>query len=203
MEARDFSRVRLHMIITDLVNWHRVLSALQGAGKFNEFVLRLNPFFVNLERVCWEKQSRKKGQHYRFADLFDRSGKLSSHQLETLDPDLYRYVTNRIGILKDGYLSLYVLFYIMEYYHLPENWKALFQAVFDLNEKRNHVAHRLVSTTDEEIRQFSGWNARGIVMKTAEVLGELFAPEYRAELGGDPRKSYFSLYENCNNLLRE
>lgn len=187
-----------------------ILKTLQEAEKYNEFVLRLNPFFVNLEQVCWEKASAGSGRRYRYSDISDRNGVLNPDSLRSIDPDLFEDIIRQMGSLQNKQLSLYVLRYILNHYNLPENWMSLFDKVYYLNQNlRNSIAHTLTSTTDDEIllmssallkseqKKENGLNARGIVIKTGELLTEL----YKSEYSGNPNNGYFNLYDRCNEYI--
>ena len=135
---------------------------------------------------------------------------MNPDSLRSIDPDLFEDIIRQMGSLQNKQLSLYVLRYILNHYNLPENWMSLFDKVYYLNQNlRNSIAHTLTSTTDDEIllmssallkseqKKENGLNARGIVIKTGELLTEL----YKSEYSGNPNNGYFNLYDRCNEYI--
>lgn len=187
----------------DVSEYFLMMKNLQQADRYTDFILRLNPLTLRLQRTLLD-QLLAAHHGFKLDDLMvlyaeENRKLLSADLLQQKLPEVYAAVNAELEHppLEDADLSIYVCNLLLK--HLPETPPALlelFLACGKLNRKhRNPAAHSLYNLTEENIQKTVGMSCAELV----EQLEKAILAIYPAEC--DP--SIFTVYDRCEEYIRQ
>lgn len=156
----DLRAALIRTQLNRLYDYALLLDCLARNGRVSEFIIRLNPMVIELEKAYLEKVLGLKPSNY-----CDARGNISCNSLERFDPDLLTSLESHMGrTLADGDPSQFVLKNLLaalleKRAAAPEQLKALefFEACLTINRlQRNDIAHDLTAATEESVIAQSG-----------------------------------------------
>ncbi len=179
-----------------LTEAYLILQNLQKTHKYTDFVLRLNPLIVELQKEYLLKKTgfdlkkfcNKQGVLKDLLYQYDQS--LTTHMKKFFSKELYEISP----------ISIWLLNGIIDYYK-TQNSQLIDDAVFfnqceKLNQaERNPSAHSIYALDEKNIEASCGLNSTQILNKIKQLLLALFPRECKKEI--------FTFYDETNSLLEE
>lgn len=172
--------------------YYLTIRNLQAMGRFTDYVLRLNPFVIRLQRAALELYLG-----YPLRDITTKRNDrviISRNKLMQRDQGLLSALDQALSDgFRDSDMSIYVDNLILERLSaLPSEVMELFRVCGDLNQKRNVAAHELADITDQAIRNACGKTSLQINRMIERCIPILY-PECNP--------SIFHIYEKCNEYI--
>ena len=182
----------------DISEYILTLKLMQRTKRYTDFVIRLNPLIIRLQKLIIEQNS-----NILFSDLYDYNNKISRYKMQEKYPALLDFVDEQMtarninNIFRDSYLSIYICNIILEYV-TRLNKRDYYTTFFDKIEKlnsmiRNDAAHTLDNVTDEKIYSICALRSSDIVKKLIEILADIFSDYYD--------KKITSVYDDVNDKI--
>lgn len=183
----------------EVVEYFLMMKNMQYAGRFSDFVLRMNPLVIRLQAAMLDDLLR---EHYGFSSdaiiSTDRQGrrKWMPEQIQERIPELWTHILTRLNKeLTDCDISMYLLNIVLSYFpDIPSQIGRLFELCEKLNISRNAVAHALEELTDAEIKQVIGCSCSELTKMMEGAIIKIY-PEC------DP--AIFKVYENYTRMVLE
>lgn len=178
-----------------LCEYYLILRNMQKTNRITEFVLRLNPFIVNLQ-VALIDQLLKKKKTYTFRDLIDTKKKddvyFMASKLEQKDNSLLLKLDDYCGwTVRDTYMSIILGNAFLHNLGAPESLIQFFNQCEKLNSGlRNDAAHSLADFTESDVRKLLGYSTDDLIKKIEHSITVIFH-RYPPE----KFEAYFQVYD--------
>ena len=185
----------------ELAEYFAVLKHLVHLKRHTEFLLRLNPFLVQLQMTLLSELLRAKGiREEELIPVVDGRKKISPACIRAREPELLAYMESQFGFpVEERDLSIRAVNMMLTYFGLEEEIRALLAGCERVNaDLRNAAAHKLFTATDQDIRNRCGMDADTIVRKLEAVL--LGALE---RYNDKTLKKRLNVYDRCDQILRD
>lgn len=189
----------------ELVEYFSMLKNLVHLKRYTDFVLRLNPFLVRLQRELLAPLLKKQG--LREENLFGKRGAelvVERSKLEMQASGLLSYMEMTLGkMLKDSApASVVVLNLMLNYYKADGDTCAILKKCETCNQElRNTVAHNLYSITNETIKSTCGIRAEEMITQLERVL--ISAVASPRDKDNKQLKEQLSVYTRCDRRIQQ
>lgn len=184
----------------ELVEYFTMLKHLIHLKEYTEFLLRLNPFLVELQMELLRQQL--KPRKLNVTDLFygnRHRWKISPKKIGEKLPEMVTYLDRRLNSpLREGDISIKLLNYMLEFFSLEEPSMTLLKDCEKANfELRNQAAHDLFSVTNAKIQKTCGRSGEEIIQGLEALL-------VSAVSGYNDRDLHkrLTVYERCDEIIK-
>lgn len=188
----DWKKASPRSDFQEVSEFYLLLKNLQVTGRYTEFVLRLNPFVIRVQK----RLLRTKLSYFdSLMETRKRRGYVfCPEKLQQYDAQLKQRLDNALGQAADERpLSIHLLNCLIQQLPFSVETKDFFQKCEELNvANRNEAAHDLHEVTDKDIKDVCGYTSKQLLAKLQELLQELY-PECLPEL--------FAIYDRCNQFI--
>jgi len=182
-----------------------MMKCFQQAGRYTDFVLRLNPFTIRLQEALLDRLLKRQ---YRVS-LSELKGtgagrrqQLLERQLQRKAPALLTAINQRLadrGPFRDSDPSIHVYNIMLSAFSGLTEKEAGMLTLFDrletLNRSRNQAAHELATAlTDADIREATTYSCAELEKRLEQAIIALY-PEC------DP--AIFNVYQKCEEYIRQ
>lgn len=184
----------------ELVEYFTMLKHLIHLKEYTEFLLRLNPFLVELQLELLRQQL--KSRKLKVTDLFygnRHRWKISPKKIGEKLPEMVTYLDRRLNSpLREGDISIKLLNYMLEFFSLEEPFMTLLKDCEKANfELRNQAAHDLFSVTNEEIKTTCGRSGEEIIQGLEKLLVSAVSGHNDRDL-----HKRLTVYERCDEIIK-
>lgn len=189
----------------ELVEYFTMLKHLVHLKRYTDFILRLNPFLVRLQRELLAPLLKKQGLQEK--NLFGRKGEelmVERWRLEEQVPGLLSYIEQNFGsVIKDSApASVVILNLMLSYFKADGDAISILKKCEKCNQElRNTVAHNLYSITNEDIKATCGSKAEELVLQLERVLVQAVASP--RDKDNRQLKEQLSVYSRCDRRMQE
>lgn len=189
----------------ELVEYFTMLKNLVYLKRYTDFVLRLNPFLVRLQRELLAPLLKKQG--LREENLFGKKGNeltVERRKLETQASGLLSYMEMKLEkLLKESApASIMTLNLMLSYYKVDSEALAILKKCEACNQElRNTAAHNLYSITNETIKSTCGIKAEEMVNQLERVLIQAVASP--RDKDNKQLREQLSVYSRCDRRIQE
>ena len=187
--------------VYELLEYFAVLKNLVYLKRYTDFMLRLNPFLVRLQRILLDAAAKPSGLCAK--DLIttaDGRERVIPEHIRSICPDLYAFMLDAFGApLEARDISIRGLNVMLRFFRADAETLELLDGCERGNQVlRNRAAHTLFAITAEDIRRECGISAEILVQRLEKVL-EGALSDYP-----DPnRKRRINIYDFCDRLIRD
>lgn len=187
--------------VYELLEYFAVLKNLVYLKRYTDFMLRLNPFLVRLQRILLDAAAKPSGLSAK--DLIttaDGRERVIPEHIRSICPDLYAFMLDAFGApLEARDISIRGLNVMLRFFRADAETLELLDGCERGNQVlRNRAAHTLFAITAEDIRRECGISAEILVQRLEKVL-EGALSDYP-----DPnRKRRINIYDFCDRLIRD
>lgn len=178
----DYGAAGADKRVKDICEYFLILRNLQKTGRITEFVLRLNPFVVQMQTVLLD-QKLQAAYGFPLKSLLDDTMPdrqyLLKRKLEEKAPDLFRAVNSAFrGGFRDSDLGIKLGNTMLRELGLDGQTIQLLADCERLNfTHRNNAAHRLENLTETDIRNCLRYSSGDLVARIEAAIPAVF-PQY-------------------------
>lgn len=187
--------------VYEMVEFFAVLKNMVQMRRYTDFVLRMNPFVIELQIIMLQVRLKPRG--LKESDLIITRGKhklLSPELIRRNAPALEQQLVKRFGgALTERDLSIPALNVMLDFYGEDPDAMKLLLACEAINQAlRNSVAHTLFAVSNDQIFSICGVNADGIIRGLEKELVRVLEP-----YGDKNLKRRINIYDFCDRIIRE
>ena len=187
--------------VYQMVEFMAMLNHLVYQKRYTDFLLRLNPFLVEVELAMLREKLKENGISER--DLIPKVGshlKISPADIQAVCPNLLAYMDMKYGSpTRYGDLSVTALYYMLQYFGLDADTDKFLGICNELNKDlRNPSAHSLFSVTPEQIADKAGMDAQTMAHKLERMMLDALSNHNEKAL-----KNRLAVYDRCDQILRD
>lgn len=191
----------------ELVEYFSMLKNLVYLKRYTDFILRLSPFLVRLQRELLAPLLKKQGLQEK--NLFGKKGEelmVNRQKLEEQAPELLAYMEadfNFRNPIRDSTpVSILFLNRMLSYFKVDGDAISILKKCEKCNQElRNTVAHNLYSITNEDIKATCGSKAEELVLQLERVLVQAVASP--RDKDNRQLKEQLSVYSRCDRRMQE
>lgn len=187
--------------VYEMIEYFAVLKNLVYLKRYTDFMLRLNPFLVRLQRSLLDAAAKPFGLSFQALIVTEGSReKVVPEHIQSVAPELYSMLEDTFGAPLDTRdISIRSLNVMLRYFRVDDDTLDLLDGCEQGNQVlRNRAAHTLFAITGEDIRRECGLDAETLVQRLEKVL-ESTLSDYP-----DPsRKRRINIYDFCDRIIRE
>lgn len=180
-----------------------MLKHLVHLKRYTDFILRLNPFLVRLQRELLAPLLKKQGLQEK--NLFGTKGAelmVERWRLEEQAPELLRDVEQKLGSKDNVPVNIVILNLMLGYYKADSDALSILKKCEACNQGlRNTIAHNLYSITNETIKSTCGIKAEEIISQLERVLVQAAASP--RDKDNRQLKEQLSVYTRCDRRIQE
>lgn len=181
--------------VEKLCEYYLILRNMQKSDRIPEFVLRLNPFIVELQICLIDVLLRNTGRGFCYSMLTDEDGRFWVDKLRQQDENLLEQIDAyfaRKGGVRDGVDSNITLGNgFLACLGAEPGDMVFFADCEKLNSRlRNPLAHELEHATEEDVKHFLGYGSDRLIRQIEELLPRVFT-QYNAQ----DFRDYFRVYD--------
>ena len=186
--------------IYELIEYFAMLKNLVYLKRYTDFMLRLNPFVVQLQTVLLEESLRPLGLTPQ--DLISVNGrrKISPKLMKNKFPKLLDFMEKESKrFAKEQDVSIWAMNVMLSYFPLDERVLRLLKDCEECNRAlRNPAAHELFAITNAHIQNICGLPAENLVWALEKVLTNALA-----RYAGKELKKRINIYDYCDRIIQE
>ena len=197
-----YDRYQKDLPYEEIVEYFLVMKNMVNSGRYSDFLLRLNPFSLELSEKAIDVGMRKKyGKHVNeifTSDLNTRKKVIDREKLKKEYPELFNVYTNssKYIIEDDRERNPHIYHAVLSAFdnELSGDVTVTLEKCYNLYNSRNIIAHQLKSVTAEDIKNIINISTSELIERIGRTIEELY-PCCDPEI--------FSIYERCNRYIED
>lgn len=186
--------------IYELLEYFAVLKNLVYLKRYTDFMLRLNPFLVRLQRILLDAAAKPFG--FSAKDLIttaDRREQIIPEHIQSVCPELYAFMLDAFDappVARD--VSIRGLNVMLRFFRADAETLELLDSCERGNQVlRNRAAHTLFTVSAEDILRECGIGAETLVQRLEKVLESALS-----DYPDSNRKRRINIYDFCDRIIR-
>ena len=187
--------------VYQMVEFMAMLKLLVYQKRYTDFVLRLNPFLVELQMTMLREKLWEAGiPEEELIPVVDKRKKISPDCIGLRLPALLAYMEDKFhGPLKESDLSIRAVNYMLQYFGMDAAAEDFLKKCDDVNAHlRNPAAHSLFGVSNQDIQNRSGMTAEVMAHRLENLLLDTLRRYGEAAL-----KKRLNVYDRCDQILRD
>ena len=187
--------------VYQMVEFMAMLKLLVYQKRYTDFLLRLNPFLVELQMTMLREKLWEEGiPEVELIPVVDNRKKISPDCIGTRLPELLAYMEEKFrSPLRDSDLNIRAVNYMLQYFGMDGAVEEFLQKCDDVNANlRNPAAHSLFSVSNQDIQNRCGMTAETIAHKLENLLLDTLS-----RYGETTLKKRLNVSDRCDQILRD
>jgi len=179
--------------IEKIIEYALLIQTFTKTHMITEFLLRLNPFIIELQILYIQLKFKIDINNYK---KYDKSFDIDKFKNDY--NDIYVYLDEKFNPLKSSNISIQLLTYIIEYLDNDKENIKFFTTLNEINKKyRNSAAHELFSVSDNDLL-----NDPNIKVHSRKLMNDIWK-FIEKTIGNHFPDDIINLYDRINNIIME